>query len=573
MYEDDFLTNLTQDHSMGDHSAAQESTALQTLTKENHVLREQYATLLHEIRMRDEEIRRLAQVPGVTVPLPMMADSYKAGHYLMYPDALLMSAYGEFRKPMFPSTGDTRFVFCGMDHIIKTYLNRQWTLADLEHAEQFYATHNAGFTKYDFPKDLFQDFINQGTGYFPVKIEALPEGTVANIHTPVFIITAHDKYSRLCTFLETVLTMVWYPTTVATLSRFAKELIRKSFHETVDDVDVLQDLLDYKLHDFGFRACTCGEQSIIGGKAHLLNFKGSDTMSACWHAQNYDNLGLPVATSVPATEHSVMTSWPSEYEAMSNLFKVYGKDAIISCVMDSYNYDEALRNLLPVVKRWMDANPDCKCMFVIRPDSGDPVQQVLKGLHAADNCFGSDINSKGYKVLRRSAVIQGDGINIHTIKAILDAAKQNGFSALNIVFGMGGGLLQKVDRDTMSFATKLSYIAYADQEKFGTHKDVMKMPASDPTKFSLPGLLHVARDPNNFNQVTVYPAEDPYGKRKPSIMETVYDHGPVARLSTATFDNIRARVEKEWHQTRADHNPVSQALRAKIMAINPQAAV
>ncbi len=37
---------------------------------------------------------------------------------------------------------------------------------------------------------------------------------------------------------------------------------------------------------------------------------------------------------------------------------------------------------------------------------------------------------------------------------------------------MGGGLLQKVNRDTMSFATKLSFIRYAN----GQAVDVMKRP-------------------------------------------------------------------------------------------------
>lgn len=41
----------------------------------------------------------------------------------------------------------------------------------------------------------------------------------------------------------------------------------------------------------------------------------------------------------------------------------------------------------------------------------------------------------------------------------------------NVAFGMGAGLLQKVNRDTMSFATKLSHIVYSD----GTQRDIMKV--------------------------------------------------------------------------------------------------
>ena len=98
------------------------------------------------------------------------------------------------------------------------FVGRKWTRADVDAAEAFYKTHNAGYTPYPFPRDLFNKFIAENDGYFPVVIEALPEGTVAYTHTPVFIITAEDEYSRLVTFMETILTMVssassrpWFP--------------------------------------------------------------------------------------------------------------------------------------------------------------------------------------------------------------------------------------------------------------------------------------------------------------------------------------------------------------------------
>ena len=42
----------------------------------------------------------------------IMADSYKASHYLQYPPAQLMVAYGEFRSPFNHDSTDTRFVWC-----------------------------------------------------------------------------------------------------------------------------------------------------------------------------------------------------------------------------------------------------------------------------------------------------------------------------------------------------------------------------------------------------------------------------------------------------------------------------
>ncbi len=97
------------------------------------------------------------------------------------------------------------------------------------------------------------------------------------------------------------------------------------------------------------------------------------------------------------------------------------------------------------------------------------------------------MNGKGFKVIRGAGVIQGDGISHTTINTILSAVEAEGYSAQSVAFGMGGGLLQKVNRDTMSFATKLNKIVYAD----GRARNVMKMPKTGKEKFSLPGELSV----------------------------------------------------------------------------------
>ncbi len=46
------------------------------------------------------------------------------------------------------------------------------------------------------------------------------------------------------------------------------------------------------------------------------------------------------------------------------------------------------------------------------------------------------------QVLNGCGVIQGDGINYKTVDAILARTMAAGFSAQNVAFGMGGGLLQ-----------------------------------------------------------------------------------------------------------------------------------
>eukprot|EP00835_Amoeboradix_gromovi_P003574 NODE_242_length_13076_cov_0.518379.p3 type:complete len:435 gc:universal NODE_242_length_13076_cov_0.518379:5107-6411(+) len=416
-------------------------------------------------------------LPGIMIPSIILTDSYKMAHFSEYPECEKMVAYGEFRKPL--DKDDNRIVFYGIRYWIKI-IAKQWTLEDVSKCEIFLSTHNIG-EPYPFPRDLFISFINECDGHFPVEIEALDEASVIYPHVPVFQITALNKYSKLVTFLETLLTMIWYPCNVATISRHTKSAIDLYYSKTVDEGSFSS--IHTKLHDFGFRGCTSVDQSVIGGVAHLLNFTGSDTLSACYYAQFELNKGRPVGFSIPATEHSVMTAWQSEEAAIRNMIEKYG-EGVYACVMDSYDYVEALSSVLPNIAKEKTAKGG---YLVLRPDSGDPVTTVLQALDASDKVFGSVLNSKGYKVVQGCGVIQGDGISKSIVLDILKAAESKGYSAENISFGMGAGLLQKHNRDTMSFATKLCFIEYSNK----TVKHVMKSPKTDDSKTSLPGQLAV----------------------------------------------------------------------------------
>jgi nicotinamide phosphoribosyltransferase len=152
-----------------------------------------------------------------------------------------------------------------------------------------------------------------------------------------------------------------------------------------------------------------------------------------------------------------MTAWPTEEAAMLNEIEHFGS-GLFACVMDSYDYDYALSDVLPKVAGAIKAK---KGKIILRPDSGDPVLQVIKGLKAAEKVFGCTNNGKGFKVLQHSAVIQGDGINYDTLRKIQTAVLAEGYSAENVAYGMGGALLQKLNRDTMSFATKVQFLAFS----------------------------------------------------------------------------------------------------------------
>lgn len=191
-----------------------------------------------------------------------------------------------------------------------------------------------------------------------------------------------------------------------------------------------------------------------------------------------------------------MTSYPTEREALVKMIDEFGQ-GIVACVMDSYDYVECLSKILPTVQSLVLQKGG---MLVIRPDSGDSVETVIQGLRAAEQVFGTTTNSKGYKVINHCSVIQGDGIDLAILEKLLDKVLEEGFSAENVAFGMGGGLLQKVNRDTLSFATKLSCVI----DESGEVRDVMKYPKTDGGKISLPGEFEVRLDDKNKVNILLY---------------------------------------------------------------------
>jgi nicotinic acid phosphoribosyltransferase len=181
----------------------------------------------------------------------------------MYPDAQEMRVYGTFRQK-YPGITDDRIVVYGIKHYISQFISRKITDQDIQAGSDFLKGHLVNYLDGK-PIPLEE----KGSDYFallkknhnyPVKIEALPEGSVIRPGIPAYIITAKDENSRLCAFLETMLTMIWYPSTVATLSRHTKTLIEKAFLlSVVEPAGKYQALLDTRLHDFRLRGCTCVE--------------------------------------------------------------------------------------------------------------------------------------------------------------------------------------------------------------------------------------------------------------------------------------------------------------------------
>jgi nicotinic acid phosphoribosyltransferase len=481
------------------------------------------------------------------IPFLLDTDTYKLGHPRMYPEgAKELRAYFTCRGPLFDD--DERIVVYGLRYAFDTILSRRITQQDIDEADAWLQQHGVANTPMEWPKDLWQTVVDKYDGYIPLQVKALREGSVIYPQIPVFEIIATeidgDQFQYLVTYLETALMRIWSPMVTATKSAMVRAYLQEKFDVSVDDDFMF--LLDSRLHDFGSRGVSSQETAMVTGCAHLTSFDGTDTMIAGWLATKYND-GKHVGTSVLATEHSVMTSWDQEIDAVRRAVEITPKGGICSVVADSYSYQNFLTQHLPIIAPVAQAKG---ILFVVRPDSGEPVQCVLDGLYACERAFGADTNSKGFKVLRGAAVIQGDGINVKTLMKIADAVEAAGFSAQNVAYGMGGGLLQKQDRDTLKVAIKLCAIDLGNGLE-----GRMKKPSDDISKTSLPGPFQV----NNVSgRPQVYPLYSvPWGDHRyeNNKLETIWNHGPTD-YKWETIDQVRERIKRDWASSVPKNNEV-----------------
>ena len=286
----------------------------------------------------------------------------------------------------------------------------------------------------------------------------------------------------------------------------------------------------FKLHDFGARGVSSAQSAALGGMAHLVNFAGTDTMEALSAAIEFYGADMP-GFSIPAAEHSTMTSWgrERESEAYANMLAQFGVEGgLVAVVSDSYNLDNAVDQIWGNELR--DKVLSTGGTLVVRPDSGDPVSTPIRTLEKLWAHFGGTTNAKGFKVLNDAVrVIQGDGMTFDSIARLVDQLVEKGWSVDNIAFGMGGGLLQHVNRDTMRFAMKANAMKTTD----GSWQDVSKKPATDPTKASKAGRQAVVL----INGVMAAKRLDEI-KSEDDLLETVFLNGKLMREQS--FEDVRA---------------------------------
>jgi nicotinamide phosphoribosyltransferase len=316
---------------------------------------------------------------------------------------------------------------------------------------------------------------------------------------------------------------------VATVSHSIKKVILDALERTGDASGI-----NFKLHDFGSRGVSSFESSAIGGSAHLINFLGTDNIVGILALmESYASTDL-AGVSIPAAEHSSITSWGRDHEkdAYKNMVEQFGGSGkVFAVVSDSYDIMKAC-DLWGELK---DLVVESQSILVVRPDSGDPATIVTEVVRRLDKHYGSVVNGKGYRVLNNVRVIQGDGINEVSIRGILMNLEFAGYSADNVAFGMGGALLQHMNRDTNRFAMKASAALIRDE-----WVDVYKEPVTDPGKASLRGLVTTMRKGSEFKTVREEDLPRLEADGWENLMKPVWENGVL--LKDFSLEEVKKNV-------------------------------
>lgn len=491
--------------------------------------------------------------------LPILnSDSYKQFHHLMYPNGIT-KLYSNMTPRSFKRLGNEYAVWFGLQYYIKEYLIKQWDelffQKPLDQIVSEYNRFHKNFSQSEVSANHIEKLHN--LGYLPIKIKALPEGTLVPARVPFYtIINTHDDFAWLVNFLETPMsTAIWDLTTVATIARMYKQKLNYWAKKTGDE-----NFVQWQGHDFSMRGRTSIETT-FNQAGHLLSFSGTDTIPAVLFLEEYYNANIEkelIGGSVPATEHSVQTSYGKENE-IDGFKRVLDQfpGGIISIVSDSFDLWKVCTEYVVELK---DHIMSRNGKLVLRPDSGDPVDIICgtntyySVLNTAEfkssiqnspegkgivellwDVFGGTINEKGYKILDpHIGVIYGDSITLERAEQICSRLEKKGFASTNVVLGIGSYTYNYNTRDTLGIAVKSTYC-----EVDGEAREIFKDPITDDgTKKSLKGLLMV------YEEDGIIKVKDQCTKEEEEqgLLVPVFENGKL--LVDHTFADIRSRLNK-----------------------------
>ena len=527
----------------------------------------------------------------VRIPAPLLLDSYKSSHRKQYsPNTEVVYSTWTPRKSR--ESDINKVVVFGIQAFIQDYL------VELFNQTFFYRKKEDVIPVI---KEIMQNYTGDSDtshwealhdlGYLPLEIRALPEGTLCPIRVPMATIeNTKPEFYWLTNFIETIFsTEVWKPMTSATIALQYRKILDSYAEKTCDN----NDHVDYQGHDFSLRGMAGVDAGLSSGAGHLVSFKGSDTIPAVFWIEKYyqtKNINGSVATSIPATEHSVAETNIIELEEqfknsedprleaerayLGRLLNDVYPSGFFSYVSDTYNLWDVCTKVLPSHK---DKIMSRDGRVVVRPDSGDPVDilcgyntktffddyrgidkpvrlrdesdtpyynEINKGvIELLWETFGGTVNSKGYKVLdSHIGCLYGDAITLERAQEICERLEKKGFASSNVVLGIGSYTYNMNTRDTFGFALKTTYGVVNGKELL-LYKDPI---TDDGTKKSQKGRVIVLRDENGDLTYIDNLYKSEWEKRVNNgedELRTVFKDGKV--MNTQSFDMVRATLKHE----------------------------
>lgn len=444
----------------------------------------------------------MTDVVNRVVDTLLATDAYKLDHRRQYPQGTeVVFSNLTARGTRIPGVDVT--VFFGLQPLL-TQISQRWeeffTLDDTA-LDAVLAEYERVVTELLGANDIGTDHfrILHRIGYLPLRVKAFREGALVPLRVPYFTIENTDpRVFWLTNYLETELSAeLWQPITSATIAWRNRVLLDERAEKSGDP-----DAVDYQGHDFSCRGMAGIPAAAASSAGHLLNFRGTDTLSAIRYIDRYypgDN-GI-VAGSCPATEHSVMCAGgrDAEFATFERLLDLY-PSGTLAIVSDTYDLWQVCTDFLPRLKSKILAR-DGK--LVIRPDSGDPELILCGNPDAGENSparrgvvnlladtFGTVLNDKGYRELDpHVGAIYGDSITYERADAITANLMRQGFASTAVIFGYGSFTYQYQTRDTFKMAMKATWVQIN-----GQGRDIQKDPVTDDgTKKSATGRLAVCR--------------------------------------------------------------------------------
>ena len=502
----------------------------------------------------------------------LMTDGYKTSHHNMYPKETSL-VYSNFtpRSVKYMDERAKEIVVFGLQYTIM-YIHELYEENFFKRdKDEVIGEAKKYFSSYlgvDYDVSHFEKL--HDLGYLPIKVKGIIEGSIIGEKIPILTIyNTNPDFFWLPNFLETLLSsLLWKPLHSASISYGLKKLLNKYAKET-DGSNM--SIVNFQGHDFSFRGMQHPESAISSGLGFLVNFWGTDTLPTLMSAKHYygsENVGF----SVPASEHSVMTSYGKEDEinAFKRILDLY-PTGIVSLVSDSFDLWKVCTDFITELKEQIMSRNG---KLVIRPDSGNPVDiicghdnsswiQSNKATFGDNNVitnsdspekkgviellwdiFGGTVNEQGYKVLDpHIGAILGDGVTLERAEMICKRLKSKGFASTNIVLGIGSYSMGYCTRDNQGSAMKATYVELDIPNSDGgmekISRDIFKDPITDDgLKKSATGLLKVVNESDKYILLDKQTWEEEEG----GILQTIYEDGIFHNQTTLT--EIRERINK-----------------------------